>query len=332
MTNYRCSLPGVFAATPPVGTIASAVLVDFGAATGFSAPTASPTNRSCTGLDVSSATGTAELSIRGSTSAMASVVTRLVSRNSAGDNSCRSSHGGTLRAQRQQVARTAHVEGVFGKAADVALHDHQIVRTVTRSLGVIGAVAHPDLMHPDMRGLGHVAGLAGEQQEYAHQLAIGVGHDAGTIALRGVGLNADADGCPCAEAAPASSERDGVIDRAAAGIQHDGRACSWRPRANSSKSFGLSAVTMPTALTQPRQLGWQATQLKPHRHFALFERDAGLRRSAERRRQRRQCDAKGGGAEQRPAAKIERPHEPQVGSFPQARKTEQWQWPRFNAR
>src|SRR6185312_1687288 len=34
-----------------------------------------------------------------------------------------------------------------------------------------------------------------------------------------------------------------------------------RPRANSSKSLGLSAVTMPTALTQPRQLGSQATQL-----------------------------------------------------------------------
>src|SRR3984893_6101555 len=32
-------------------------------------------------------------------------------------------------------------------------------------------------------------------------------------------------------------------------------------RAKSSKSFGLSEVTMPTALTQPRQFGWQATQL-----------------------------------------------------------------------
>src|SRR5689334_3697853 len=31
--------------------------------------------------------------------------------------------------------------------------------------------------------------------------------------------------------------------------------------ANSSKAFGLSAVTTPTALTQPRQLGSQATQL-----------------------------------------------------------------------
>src|SRR6478736_5768208 len=36
---------------------------------------------------------------------------------------------------------------------------------------------------------------------------------------------------------------------------------SWRPRANSSNSRGLSAVMMPTAETQPRQLGWQSTQL-----------------------------------------------------------------------
>src|SRR5436305_5763372 len=36
---------------------------------------------------------------------------------------------------------------------------------------------------------------------------------------------------------------------------------SWRVRANSSNSFGVSAVTMPTAPTQPRQFGWHATQL-----------------------------------------------------------------------
>jgi len=40
---------------------------------------------------------------------------------------------------------------------------------------------------------------------------------------------------------------------------------SCRPRANSSKSPGVSAVTIPTALTQPEppplQFGWQATQL-----------------------------------------------------------------------
>src|SRR6478609_5117608 len=34
-----------------------------------------------------------------------------------------------------------------------------------------------------------------------------------------------------------------------------------RPRANWSNSPGLSAVTTPTALTQPRQLGSQTTQL-----------------------------------------------------------------------
>jgi hypothetical protein len=36
---------------------------------------------------------------------------------------------------------------------------------------------------------------------------------------------------------------------------------SSRPRANSSKSLGLSAVTMPTAETQPWQFGRHATQL-----------------------------------------------------------------------
>src|SRR5580704_17423640 len=37
--------------------------------------------------------------------------------------------------------------------------------------------------------------------------------------------------------------------------------CMSRPEASSPKSFGLSAVTTPTALTQPRQLGSQAIQL-----------------------------------------------------------------------
>src|SRR5882672_5511396 len=36
---------------------------------------------------------------------------------------------------------------------------------------------------------------------------------------------------------------------------------SCRPRANSSNSLGLSAVTIPAALTQPRQFGWQSTQV-----------------------------------------------------------------------
>src|SRR5262249_26691570 len=35
-----------------------------------------------------------------------------------------------------------------------------------------------------------------------------------------------------------------------------------RPRENSSKSRGLSDVTMPTALIQPLQFGWHSTQWK----------------------------------------------------------------------
>ena len=57
-----------------------------------------------------------------------------------------------------------------------------------------------------------------------------------------------------------------------------------------------------------------------------------MRRNAERHGNAWQGDAKGGGAELYPASKIERPHEPQVGSFPQALHDGQWQWPRFNAR
>ena len=68
---------------------------------------------------------------------------------------------------------------------------------------------------------------------------------------------------------------------------------SWRPRANSSKSLGLSDVTMPTARTQPLQFGWHATQLKLHRQFAFFEGAAGVRRTAQRRDRARQCDDKG---------------------------------------
>lgn len=72
-------------------------------------------------------------------------------------------------------------------------------------------------------------------------------HHARAFALRGLLYDGDADGRQCAEAAEASSERDGIVDRAAAGIQHDGRAAELASRANSSNSCGLSAVTMPTA-------------------------------------------------------------------------------------
>jgi len=118
-------------------------------------------------------------------------------------------------------------------------------------------------MHPDMRCFRNVARLAGQEQEHTHRLAIGFRRHGRASALGSLGPDADADGCQRAEIAPAPAERDRIIDRAAAGIQYDGRSAKLDgPRAKSSKSFGVSAVTTPTALTQPRQFGWQATQVK----------------------------------------------------------------------
>src|SRR6202022_2420987 len=140
------------------------------------------------------------------------------------------------------------------------------------------------------------------------------GRDAGTIALRCLGLHADADGGQRTEVAPAPSKRDGVVDRTAAGIQHDGRAAELA----SAREF----VEIPGAVRGDNADGADpapAIRLasdpgKAHRQFAFLERDAGMRRTAERSEDAWQCDAKGGGAEQRPTANSNRPHEPQVGS------------------
>ena len=163
--------------------------------------------------------------------------------------------------QRKQVARAAHVEGVFGQPADVALDDHQVLRGVGRGLRVVGAIAHPDLMHAHMGLLRHVAHLARQQQEYAHGFAIGFRRDAAVIALHAAGQDAGADGGQHAQCAEATAERDGVVHRAAAGIEHEGRAGEFPAAGKFVEIPGLSAVTTPTALTQPRQLGSQATQL-----------------------------------------------------------------------
>ena len=127
--------------------------------------------------------------------------------------------------ERQQIARSAHVEGELREAADVALHDHQILRGVARGLGVVGAIAHPDLMDADMRGWRHVARLARQQQEYAHRLAIGFRNDDTPVRLA---RSACATVVPTVVSAPRltepEAERNGVVDPAAAGNQHDGGA------------------------------------------------------------------------------------------------------------
>ena len=123
-----------------------------------------------------------------------------------------------IQRQRQQIASPAHIECVFREPADIALDDHHIPRRVSRSLGILGAVAHPDLMDPDMRFFRHVPNLARQQQKHAHGFAPSTRCHAGAFAHGGDGADCRAK----ADLAPAPSERDGVVDRAAVGIQHDG--------------------------------------------------------------------------------------------------------------
>src|SRR6185437_10510643 len=58
-----------------------------------------------------------------------------------------------------------------------------------------------------------------------------------------------------------------------------------------------------------------------HRLLAFLEGSAGVCRIAERRDRAGQCETKGGGAEERPAAEFQRPQKPQFGSFPQTPRT-----------
>jgi hypothetical protein len=97
-----------------------------------------------------------------------------------------------------------------------------------------------------------------------------------------------------------------------AGIEHDGGAgglaAAWEIR----QAFGLSAVTMPTALT--------ARGNSTHRYQLNFIDCCVLRADATQAAipgMMAGCDAKGGGAETAPAA-VQTTSEPQFGSLPQS--------------
>ena len=241
----------------------------------------------------------------GNTSAAESVVTRLASRNSARDNSVQIFPRRHAQRERQQIAGAAHVEGVFRETADVALHDHQILGGVGRGLGIIGTIAHPDLMNADMRRRRHVPGLAGKQQEHAHQLAVGFRHHACAFALLPHG---SANGRQRTQAAKAAPQRYGIVDRAAAGIQHDGCAAELAIPGELVERLGAirrddadgrdPALAVRLA-TNPREL---------HRLLAFLEGAAGICRIAQRRDCTGQCETEGGRAEERPAAKFQRRH------------------------
>src|SRR5207244_1787487 len=121
-----------------------------------------------------------------------------------------------------------------------------------------------------------------------------------------------------AETAELAAERDGIVDRAAAGIQHDG--CTGElaipgeflelPRTiRCDDAHGRNPAPAIRLASIP---------LEMHRLLALFESAPGMRRVAQRRDRAGQRETKGGDAEERPAAKFQRPHKPQFGSFPQA--------------
>src|SRR6266403_4841607 len=188
-------------------------------------------------------------------------------------------------------------------------------------LGVIGAVAHPDLMYPDMRPLGHITRLARQQQEHAHRFTISFGRDDRAIALRGRGLDTGADGRQRTKIPPAPSKRNRVVDRTATGIQHDGHTAELTSAREIIEILGTVGGNNADRADPARAIRLPRDPATLHRHFAFFERDAGMCRAAERGDRARQCDAKAGGADQRPTANIKRPYEPQVGSFPQALTT-----------
>ena len=155
-----------------------------------------------------------------------------------------------------------------------------------------------------MGGLGHITGLARQQQEHTHRLAIGFGRNAGAIALRGVGLDADADRGQGTEIAPTPSKRDGVVDRAAAGIQHDGGAvedASAREFIEILRAVGGHDADRADPAPAIR-LARDPVEL--HRLFAFFEGDTGLRRTAGYGDRAGHCETDGGGANQHPTAKI----------------------------
>ena len=118
-----------------------------------------------------------------------------------------------------------------------------------------------------------------------------------TLALRRVDRHADADRGHHAQRAPAPSQRDGIIDRAAAGIQHDGGAMKFTPACEFLELVRAVGCHDADRADPAAAIRLAYDPVKMHRQFAFFERTGGgVRRGAEHDERAGQSDTKGGGA------------------------------------
>src|SRR5450755_1505785 len=206
-----------------------------------------------------------------------------------------------IQRQRKQIAGPAHIKCVFGEPADIALDDHHVLRGVGRSLGVLGAVAHPDLMDPNMRFFWHVPNLARQQQIHARGFAPGQRRYAGGFARSGVCLDVGADRRTKADRSPTPTERDGVIDRPTIGIEHDGPASEIAVAGEFVELFRSVAGDDSDRADPAAAIRFACDLGKVHRTFMFFEHGAGVSRSTNRGHQTWQRYAKGDGTKQRRA-------------------------------
>src|SRR6185369_6870313 len=99
------------------------------------------------------------------------------------------------------------------------------------------------------------------QQKNAYGFAVGLWRHAGSLATCAVGKHAHPDGRDHFERPELPSERDRVVDRATAGIQHDSFALELMiAREIIEIAWGLGGDDADCA-DPARQFGWQATQL-----------------------------------------------------------------------
>ena len=151
-------------------------------------------------------------------------------------------------------------------------------------------------MHANVRAVRYIASFARQQHEHAHGFTVSARYDRRTIACRRFHDDTDANCCTNAECPPATPQRDGVVDRTAAGIQHDGRTFNvmfvgkivesfWRVRGDDADCADPSAAVR--LASHP---------VKPHRQLALFQARTGLNGIIEHGRHGRHCETESRGA------------------------------------